>query len=1097
LYAPIHNHSEYSALDGLSTCREIAARCQEIGCECCGITDHGTVAGHLDFAKEMATLGLKPIFGCELYHGVKTTFGKNERDQAHFVAGAMTDEGLRNLWRLVDAASTNFRYVGRVNWEMLEKHKEGVFATSACISGLVSKGILAEGDLDALNRYLEIYRDNFYIELHTYPAPDQETLNLELVRIAQERGIPLIYATDAHFASPDQYEVHDTYVAAQTGEDIFTDPNDRKMWHPKALFIQDEAQIRESLSYLPVRAVDEALENSGALAARCNASLPEISRHLPAFVVSKCPWIDPAEHSDTAAELFVNLVERGIEARYGTDASEEVWNRAAQEIEVFLDAGLEHYFLQAWDFCEFCNRNNIKRGPGRGSAAGAIVAYALGITDIDPLKYGLIFERFYNPGREKGFPDIDNDFPVAQRKRVREYLMDRWGQDKVRTIGTITRMKPKAVIDKMYKPCRISWDEKESLKKIIDHVPDIDILGPDSIGWDSEIDPGKTIYVMSHVGADVEKWCVDWNFAKHKEPQDDEREDLRRYFLEIIRVVCSRVSNYGVHPSGVVVSDVSLDDELPCMWNASQKIQVTCFPMSDVDTRRFVKQDLLGLRNLDTLQDWEDQVADRIQDIPWSQLDDDDLPEDGWKLLDQGLTLGIFQIEDGYAKRLCKEFKPRSIEDLGIIVALNRPGPIRSGAPDSFITRRNGGVDEEFDGRNIDILADILEPTYGWFLYQEQVIAYFTALGYDLGDADAVRKILGKKKPEAWKALYHGEGEWEGNGYKEMAARADLGDLNDSKEATWDGASEFTEHGVLAGRIWAMIIDFAKYSFNKSHAIAYATIAFRTLFAKYYGPAEFVMACIRTNSDDAAKYAGEGRRMDINVLPPHIDYSQPDIAVHGEDIYFGFSNIKGIGKGAGEYICYLRERIKDISSPEALFDALEAEQSVWEAERDAAKEAGNPFKKKSPRQQLTQNKIPLMEQSGAWDGYYVRDITLRERQKLEKELLGVILTDDCEEVFSKHAEYLSECNTYSELEFSDESVHLPGVISIIDPKKTKADGKSMGIVTIEFQGDQAEFVVFPKQWKDYKFLWRERTPGIFTLSRGDRGVKFEGATKLD
>lgn len=1066
-YAPIHNHSEYSALDGLSTCREIAERCKEIGCECCGLTDHGTASGHLEFGKVMAEHGIKPIYGCELYHGVKTTFGKNERDQAHFVAGAMTDEGLRNLWRLIDAASTNFRFVGRVNWQMLEQFSEGLFATSACIQGLVPRGV-QNGDLDALNRYLEIFKDNFYIEIHTYPAPDQEVLNLALVDVARERGIPLIYATDAHFASPEQYEIHDAYVAAQTGEDIFMDPGDRKMWHPKALYIQSEAEIRKSLSYLPEDAVDEALRNSGDLAARCNAQLPEIERHLPTFVPAECPWLGEEEKAlePSAAHLLVEKVELGLVDRYGDDLPSYVRDRAAMELEVFLEAGLEHYFLQAWDFCQFCESEGIKRGPGRGSAAGSIVAYALKITDIDPLKYGLIFERFYNPGREKGFPDIDNDFPVAERKRVRQYLMDRWGHDKVRTIGTITRMKPKAAVDKIYKPCGITWDEKESLKRIIDDVPDIDILGPDSIGWDEEIDPGKTIYVMDHVGDEIREWVGN---------DPEERVDLRQYFIEGVAHVCSRVSNYGVHPSGVVVADVPLDAELPCMWNSSQKVQVTCFPMSDVDARMFVKQDLLGLRNLDTLQDWEDQVRDRVGSINWSKLGDEDLPEDGWKLLDQGLTLGIFQIEKGYARQLCKEFRPRSIEDVGIIVALNRPGPIRSGAPDSFIARRRGDEEVSYDH---PILEDILEPTYGWFLYQEQVIAFFSKLGYDLGDADAVRKILGKKKPEEMKALREGTGEWSGKGYYEMFAKADP-----------DGDPD------VAQTIWEKIEDFAKYSFNKSHAIAYATVAFRTLFAKYYAPAEFIMACIRTNPDDAGDYVGEGRRMGVQVLPPDILQSQPEVAVVDDHIYFGFSNVKGVGKGAGDYICQLRQTY-DISTPERLFDAIEIEQKAWEAERDRAKADGRPFKKKSPRQLLPQNRIPALEQAGAWDAYEGRSLTMAQKQKLEKELLGVILTDDCDEIFARNGDELERCDSYLALETNEQKVYIPGIIAQVTPKRTKKDNKAMGIVTVEYQGDQAEFVVFPREWASYKFLWRERTPAIFVLSRGDRGVRFEEAIRL-
>ena len=1066
-YAPIHNHSEYSALDGLSTCREIAVRCQEIGCECCGLTDHGTASGHLEFAKVMQEHGIKPIFGCELYHGTKTTFGKNERDQAHFVAGAMTDEGLRNVWRMIDSASDNFRFVGRVNWDILKNNSKGVFATSACIQGLVGQGVLKGDPYEPLNRYLEIFKDDFYVEIHTYPGEEHERLNTELVQIAQERGIPLIYATDAHFASPEQYAVHDAYVASQTGEDVMMDTDKRKMWHPKALYIMSEPEIRESLSYLPESAVDEALRNSGELADKCNASLPEVRRHLPAFIPKDCPWMSEEDQKEDASKIFIDLVEQGIINRYGNNPDQEVWDRAEQELGVFLDAGLEHYFLQAWDFCQFCDKNGIKRGPGRGSAAGAIVAYALGITDIDPIQYELIFERFYNPGREKGFPDIDNDFPVKERKRVREYLMDRWGHNRVRTIGTITRMKPKAAIDKTHKACCVTFEEKEALKRIIDQVVDIDALGPDAIGWDEEIDPGKVVYVMNPE-TEIPKMIEDWLKTLGN------RRDVVEYWIEIVRHVCSRVSGYGVHPSGVVVSDVSLQDELPCLWNASQQVHVTCFPMSDVDKRMFVKQDLLGLRNLDTLQDWEDQVSPQVGDIDWSGLTNKDLEEGGWNLLDVGLTLGIFQIEKGYARQLCKEFKPRSIEDIGIIVALNRPGPIGSGAPDSFIARRCGEEEVAYDH---PILESILEPTYGWFLYQEQVIAFFSKLGYSLGDADAVRKILGKKMPQQMKALKDGRGEWSGKGYFAMAESAGI-----------DPTS--------AGKIWGRIEDFARYSFNKSHAIAYATIAFRTLYAKYNAPAQFIMACIRTNPDEAGGYVGEGRRMGVKVLTPDIIHSQTDVAVVENDIYFGFSNVKGIGRQSAQFLCDLRDKY-DLSTPESLSDAIEREQDGWESARDEAKLEGKSFKSKSPRQQFRQNLIPLLEKAGAWENYEDRDITLIERQKLEKELLGVILTDNCDEIFTKNIDDLDNCDSYANLELSEgDKVRVPGAVSSVVNKKTKKDGTAMGIVTIEYHGDSAEFVVFPREWQTYKFLWKERTPAIFTLSKSDRGIRFEDAIKL-
>ncbi|WP_028058400.1 DNA polymerase III subunit alpha [Candidatus Solirubrobacter pratensis] len=1121
MIAPLHNHTEYSALDGLATPLEIAQRCQCIGCTAVGITDHGTVAGHLEFDKVMRAHDLKPIFGVELYHGLKygnVEWAKNERDNGHFIVGAMTDEGLRNVWRMVDAAShpDNYRYVGRVTFPILRKFREGVFATSACIASPIGQAIMKEKNdpYALLNQYLEVFGDNFYIELHTYPGEEHEYLNSCLVQMGQEKGVPFVYATDAHFASPEQYETHDAYVAMTSGDSIYTSPEDRKMWHPQVLYIQTEEEIRANLSYLPESVVDEAIANSALIAEKCNARLPGVKRHLAPFFPSECPWLtkDDKRREMSAAELFLELVAVGITERYGLD-NDEAWDRAYRECEVFLSAdtgltgGLTHYFLQAWDMCEFCNATNIQRGPGRGSAAGSIVAYALGITDVDPLHYGLIFERFWNAGRAKGFPDIDQDFPKADRKKVRDYLKDRWGHDRVRTIGTITRLKPKAACDKTWKVAEVTWEEKEALKKIIDGVPDIDILGPDSIGWAAESDPGKTIYVMRSVGQEIIEWVTSL---------EDDRQGVVLRWIELVEAACSRVSGYGVHPSGVVVSDVDLCDELPCMYNRSQEERVTCFPMGDVDKRMFVKHDLLGLRNLDTLSDWDDQIIaafegadeetrqdilkkmtvlqrlEKKHGIRWSGLDKLTHPIEMWQMLWAKLSRGVFQIEDGYAAWLAQELRPQSIEHLSALVALNRPGPIRSGAPDSFITRSRGGVDDEFDGRNIPILAENLGGTYGWFLYQEQIIRFFSDLGYDLGDADAVRKMLGKKSPEEMQRLIHGEGEWEGKGYLEVAGKL----LGES----------------LAKQIINIIADFAKYSFNKAHAVAYAIIAFRTLYAKYYYPAEFIMASIRTIGDDPKKAAktagfiGEGRRMGIAVLTPDVLESEADIAVKGSHIYFGLSNVKGVGKGAARYVREL-SHLYDVTTPEALTDALEAEEGAWKEARDVAKESGTSFKKKSPKQTLRSNQIAALYQAGAFDNYTDRDVTLLEKQKLEKELLSVILSDDCARVFARNGDEIDAYlrgdepeDGYLLLEDQPEAglqVSVPGVISAIEEKTTKRDGKAMGIVTIEWEGHECEFVVFPNDWRSYRFLWNERTPGCFTVRKTERGVSFVDAIKLD
>lgn len=1068
-FCALHNHSEYSALDGLSTCKEIAERAVELGCPAVGLTDHGTVSGHLEFARELEKVGIKPIFGSELYHGVKPKGHKgwirNERDQAHFVAGAMTSEGLKNLWRLVDAASKNFRYVGRVTWDDLEEFSDGMFATSACIQGLVPQGII-NGDLTALDKYLGIYKDNFFIELHTYPGHDQEQINLSLVQIAQERGIPLVYANDAHFASPGQYSVHDAYVAMQTGEGIDTPINDRKMWHPMALYMMEEVEIRDALHYLPDSVVDEALTNTVEIANRVDVALPEVRRHLPVFIPKHSAFVKEAQREDSAAKLFIDLVEDGLQARYGEDPDQSVWDRAQKEMTVFLDAGLEHYFLQAWDFCKYCDEKEIIRGPGRGSAAGALVAYALGITDVDPLRYELSFERFFNPGRAKGFPDIDNDFPVNSRKAVKEYLAKRWGADNVRSIGNVIRMKPKAAIDKTYKALGVLWSEKEDVKRIVDGVPDLEILNSDSIGWKDD-GREKTIYVWDHVGPQLTRWI---------QQQPQQRQPILDRWMDFLEIVVSRVSGYGVHASGVVVSDTPLDAELPSMWSASQECQATVFPMTEVEGRQFVKQDILGLRTLDTLQDWHQQVKETQGiDVKWSGLEAKEHPIEMWEMLDKGLATGVFQIEDKTTvRRLTMEFKPRSVEDLSIIVALNRPGPLRSGTAERFIARRRGDEPVEYDH---PFLEDILDETYGLFLYQEQVIKLFSKLGLSESDADAVRKILGKKKPVEMQQLREGKGEWKGKGYKDLAPK---------------------HLDTAADVVWTKLEDFAKYSFNKSHSLCYAAIAFRTLYAKYYAPAEFMIACIRTNPDDAALYVAEARRLGISINPPDIQRSEPEVTVVDDNIYFGLSNVKGIGKPSAKYIRDLAAKYKVMSSDD-LRDALTLETDAWNARKKAhAADNPAPFKELSPKTRCKANVIDALERVGAFDNYIERQTTLPDAQKAEKELLGIILSDNSEQTFSNNMDLVDECDDFESFvaNSSGSTARLPGVVVNIRPTKTRADGKDMGIVKIEYGEDTVEFAVFPQQWAKYRFLWRERTPGIFVLKKNERGINFESGMKL-
>lgn len=1117
-YCPLHVHSEHSALDGVARVAENVARAVELGCPCCGLTDHKVVSGHLELAKECEKAGIKPIFGVEAYLGTKTKFEKNERDQAHQILFAGTDEGLRNLWRIVDEAASNFRYVDRTSYDSLQRHSEGVWATSSCMQGLVPRGLL-EGDYEALNRALEIWGDRFLIELHTYPGEEHERMNLALVDAALERGVPCIPASDSHFARAEQYEVFDMYIARQTGDSIYTPVQDRKMWHPQGMYILDADEIRERLSYLPEHVVEEAIKTSEELEQKIDAHLPEVRRHMPVFVPALCPWQDQIDVEKDPEEIFEDLVWEGILDRYGNDPSQEVIDRTMMELEALSDEeqGLWHYFLLGWTVMEFAagakpspgfewvdkirgKEPTVGTGPGRGSSAGCIVAYALGITDVDPLPYDLYFERFWNPGRAKGFPDIDTDFERRGRQRIIKFLSRYVGEDRVRQIGNISRMKPKDAIEKTGPACGATDAEIQALKKIVEkNVPDLEIQGPESIGWSEDTWPGKTIYVMHptegtcrHGPDDTCTYChktgeliVEW-----VQGLPEKRQKVVLRWLDVIDLLCGRIGGAGIHASGIVVSDVSLADGTPCRWANDPKIPVTQFPMDDVEKRMYVKYDALGLRTLDTLEEWKNLVAAEGIEFEWGGLEWLDHPKEMWQLLDRGFAAGIFQIERGFPKRLCEEIKPRSVDDLSVIVALNRPGPIRSGAPASFIRRRQGlepvtydDTKDPKDPKNGWLLAPILEPTHGWFLYQENIIRFFEAIGYSRSDADAVRKILGKKKPEDMRDVGLGQGEWEGKGYRVVAKDAGL-------------QPETIE------TIWNRLEGFAAYSFNKSHSVAYGTVGFRTLFAKYNGPVEFYLSCVRTVDPNkknilVPRYVGEARRMGIGINPPNILHSKADISVVGDSIYYGFKNVKDVA-GSGAFVEKLRDRyLYDVSTPERLTEALQRynEDQGIDERRRVAKEKGKTLPKTGPME-FGAHKIEKLAAVGAFDDALDEDFNVRERQAAEKDLLGVILTDTAPQAFAENADEIAECDSYdevveSEWEGDDLRFTVPGVITDIRRTTAKKSGKAMGIVTIEYEGDEIEFVVRPDLWRSDRFLWHDRTPGLFHLKRYEGGISFE------
>jgi DNA polymerase-3 subunit alpha len=965
---------------------------------------------------------------------------------------------------------------------------------------------LRKGDTTMLNWYLDNLGDNFCMEITTYPGDAQwsdkdseegefytpRSVNELIVDTAQERGVAITYGDDGHYARLDQYEEHDMYIAAQTRQSMYTPLEDRSMWHPRgALCIKDEETVREALHYLPETVVDEAIANTYEIGEAADAHLPVVDRpHMPVFIPADCPWLDDPE--EDVAEIFTRLVIEGIERIYGgTDRELEAVDKAIHEMKTLMEDNLEHYFLLAWDVIQFCKMEEINVGPGRGSSAGSIVAYALGITDADPLHYDLYFERFWNKGRTEGFPDIDTDFAKSRRGEILDYLLARIGDKQVCSIGTITRMKPISVIEKLAMACEIDHGEAEHLKKIVKQTKDIEIHGHEQIGWSPEFEPGKVIYVNSSTEMNPEGDKVG------EEIQDWVGEDKKRAkFIEMCEHTCSRNSNYGIHASGIVVADIDLSDYAPAYRRGGKDgFPATQFPMTVIDKIKLLKLDVLGLKTLDTLAEWDKLMAEKGVTTKWSGLDLEEHPVEMWDQMTEGFVSGVFQCETYAGKDLAERLKPHSIEELGVLVALNRPGPQRDGVPNRYIARMEGRRDVTYPH---PMLEEILKPTYGLFVYQEQIIRFMGALGYTLGDADAVRKILGKKQPEKLSEIFEGFNEWDENGFLEVAME-----------------KGFTK--AVATEVWKSIEGFASYSFNKSHAICYAIIGFRCLYAKYYGPQEFYIACIRTvdktkRVELTPQYIKEARRAGIKVLPPDIRYSKAEVDVHDGNIYFGFGDVKGVGTG-GEYLVKLRdEEGFDISTPEAFEEMLICHNDIALQSKKVALKNGEPLPAdfKSPKQLLNEKKLSLIHAVGAWDDLEGTAVDLKTKQRCELELLNVILTDDTEEILAQHEEALDRCDSWEVAVMSwDEreedgllghldwiyedtgeevpmskryqDFRLPGIITGVKPTKVRASGKAMGIITMEYGRHELSFACFSNKWPSNKFLFKPHNVGIFTI----------------
>ena len=845
-FAHLHVHTEYSLLDGSNKIKECIARVKELGMDSVAITDHGVMYGVIDFYRAAKAAGIRPILGCEVYVAPgsrfdKETGGDREERYYHLVLLAENDLGYHNLMKIVSRGFTEgYYYRPRVDREILEQYHEGIIALSACLAGEVQRNILRgmyeEGKAAAL-RYQKIFGEgNFFLELQDHGIPEQKLVNQGLVRMAKETGIELVATNDVHYTYAEDEKPHDILLCIQTGKKI--EDEDRMRYEGGQYYIKSEEEMRELFPYAP-----QALENTERIARRCNVEIE--------FGVTKLPKFDVPE-GYTSWEYLNKLCREGFERRY-PDAGEDLRERLEYELSTIHSMGYVDYFLIVWDFIRYARDHGIMVGPGRGSAAGSIVAYCLEITSIDPIKYQLLFERFLNPERVS-MPDIDVDFCFERRQEVIDYVVRKYGSDRVVQIVTFGTLAARGVIRDVGRVMDLPYAFVDSIAKMVPQELNI------------------TLERALKMSQELKK-------SYEEDPQVRELIDMSMRLEGLPR-------HTSMHAAGVVISQKAIDEYVPLSLGSDGSV-TTQFTMTTLEELGLLKMDFLGLRTLTVIQDAA-RLAEKSAGHP---IDINQIDYNDKAVLDSigtGRTDGVFQLESAGMKSFMKELKPQSLEDIIAGISLYRPGPM------DFIPKYIKGKNN-VDSITYDCpqLKPILEPTYGCIVYQEQVMQIVRDLGgYTLGRSDLVRRAMSKKKGDVMQKerqnFVYGNPE--------------------------EGVPGCVSNGIdekTANKIYDEMIDFAKYAFNKSHAAAYAVVAYQTAWLKYYYPVEFMAALMTSvidNPGKVAEYIYTCRQMGIGILPPDINEGVGNFSVDGGNIRYGLAAIKSIGRPVIESLIRERER---------------------------------------------------------------------------------------------------------------------------------------------------------------------------------------------
>ena len=1033
-FTHLHVHTEYSLLDGASKIKELVARTKELGMDSIAITDHGVMYGVIDFYRACREVGIKPIIGCEVYVAPGSRFdrevGRGEDRYYHLVLLAENDLGYHNLMKIVSRGFTEgYYYKPRVDMEVLREFHEGVIALSACLAGEVAvqirRGFLAEAREAAL-RYLDIFGEgNYFLELQDHGIPDQTVVNTELLKMHEELGIPLVATNDIHYVNAKDWEAHDFLLCIQTNKKLKDE--DRMRYEGGQYYLKSPEEMEALFPY-----AKEALENTYKIAQRCNVEIVFGEQKVPKFDV-------PAPYD--AYGYLEHLCREGIKRRY-QPVTKELQERLDYELGTIKHMGYVDYFLIVWDFIHYAREHGIPVGPGRGSAAGSIVAYCLEITNIDPIRYNLLFERFLNPERVS-MPDIDIDFCYERRQEVIDYVVRKYGKEKVVQIVTFGTMKARAVL------------------RDVGRVLDMPYAMVDAVAKAVPRDLNITLDLALQTSPDLKKMY--------------EEDDQIRHLIDMSRKLEGLPRNTSMHAAGVVIGQEPIEEYVPLSKGGDDAI-TTQFTMTTIEQLGLLKMDFLGLRTLMVIQDACDMISEGRQ-IPFSIDTINYEDEDVYSMISAGRTEGVFQLESSGMKSFMTELKPGNLEDVIAGISLYRPGPMDF-IP-SYIKGKNHPENITYD---VPQLEKILAPTYGCIVYQEQVMQIVMELaGYTLGRSDLVRRAMSKKKADVMererKNFVYGN---EAEGVPGCISR---------------GISE-----AAANKIFDEMTDFAKYAFNKSHAACYAVVAYQTAYLKYHYPVEFMAALMTSYIENAGKvteYIYVCRQMGIEILPPDINTGVAEFSVKDGRIVYGLSAIKNIGRNVIDLVVNERETNGPYKSLQdflermpgkevnkraienlilaGAFDAMEGNRRQKMMIYPSIMDGIHASHKNSMEGQMSLLDFLGEEEKEDFEVRMpdVEDYKKEEKLAFEKQVLGVYVSghplEDYLELIRKQADATSmdfQLDEESGLpKVTDQGLYtLGGMVSNVTLKVTR-NNQNMAFLTLEDMYGSVEVVVFARDFE--------------------------------